>query len=200
MLTIFTRNFQSPILWSWRTPYLLPLRGFHPVSRSVPRDFTKTFRRWESVRTPHCPWGLRFGLGRFHSQLLTTSHSVSFPVDTKMFQFSTFPIAQGNCEGIPIRRSWVLRLRAAPSGLSQLGTSFFGARAEPSTSWHSSHAVGIALWPGKSDPVDAWIALTHGRHRHVPVVVGSVHRTLPTRAFTEWCIGLPDQNVSSRPT
>jgi hypothetical protein len=57
-----------------------------------------------------------------------------------MFQFSAFPIAQGNCERIPIRRSLVLSLHAAPQGLSQLGTSFVGTRAEPFTSWHSSHA------------------------------------------------------------
>ena len=51
------------------------------------------------------PRRLRFGLCRFHSPLLTTSRSVSLPAVTEMFQFSAFPIAQGNCERIPIRRS-----------------------------------------------------------------------------------------------
>ncbi len=41
-------------------------------------------------------------------------------------------------EEILIRKSKVLRLRAAPLGLSQLGTSFISSRAELSTSWHSS--------------------------------------------------------------
>ena len=41
--------------------------------------------------------GLRFGLGRVHSPLLTTSHSLSFPAPTEMFQSGAFPIAQGNC-------------------------------------------------------------------------------------------------------
>ncbi len=51
------------------------------------------------------PKRLRFGLGRVHSRLLTASRSISLPDRTKMFQFRSFPIAQGNCEGIPIRRS-----------------------------------------------------------------------------------------------
>jgi hypothetical protein len=87
----------------------------------------------------HIARRLRFGLCRLHSPLLTTSLSVSFPVLTEMFQFWTFPIARSNCEGIPIRRSAVLSLRAAPCSFSQLGTSFVGTRAEPSTTWHSSH-------------------------------------------------------------
>ena len=40
--------------------------------------------------------------------------------------------------GIPIRASPVLRLRAAPRSLSQLGTPVVGIRAELSTSRHSS--------------------------------------------------------------
>lgn len=87
----------------------------------------------------HIARRLRFGLRRVHSPLLTTSHSFSLPAPTKMFQSGAFPIAQGNCRGIPIRRSQVLRFRAAPLSFSQLGTSFIGARAELSTRWHSSH-------------------------------------------------------------
>ena len=94
----------------------------------------------------HIARRLRFGLCRFHSPLVTTSFAVSLPAGTKMFQFPAFPIAQGNCERIPIRRSQVRSLHAASLSLSQLGTSFFGARAEPSTRRQCSHAV-------KSDPV-----------------------------------------------
>ena len=78
-----------------------------------------------------------------------------------MFQFPAFPIARSNCEGIPIRRSWVLSLHAAPPGLSQLGTSFVGARAEPFTRRLSSHAVR-SLFPNELGPVDVWIARTYG--------------------------------------
>ena len=42
---------------------------------------------------------LRFGLCRVHSRLLTTSHSLSFPAPTKMFQSGAFPIARSNCGG-----------------------------------------------------------------------------------------------------
>ena len=45
------------------------------------------------------PRKLRFGLCRVHSRLVTTSHSVSLPVRTEMFQFRTFPIARSNCDG-----------------------------------------------------------------------------------------------------
>ena len=106
--------------------------------------FQETSRgRSDLARQPihHIARRLRFGLYRVHSPLLTTSRLVSLPAGTKMFQFPAFPIAQGNCERIPIRRSVVLPLRAGPHGLSQLGTSFVGARAEPFTSWRSSHAV-----------------------------------------------------------
>ena len=95
----------------------------------------------------HIARRLRFGLGRFHSPLLTTSRLASLPAGTEMFQFPAFPIAQGNCRRIPIRKSPVLPLRAGPRGLSQLGTSFIGTRAEPFTSWHSSHVYSA------SDPV-----------------------------------------------
>ncbi len=79
-----------------------------------------------------------------------------------MFQFPAFPIAQGNCERIPIRRSVVLPLRAGPYGFSQLGTSFVGTRAEPSTRWQSSHAEWDVHCYLVKGPVDVWIAFTHG--------------------------------------
>ena len=96
---------------------------------------------------------------------------------------------------ILIRKSRVLCLRAAPSGLSQLGTSFVGTRAELSTKWHSSHVVVIDYhcYPG-TGPVDAWIARTHGLI-HMPGVAGAcidpshprshgvVHRFGRTRSY-----------------
>ena len=113
-----------------------------------------------------------------------------------MFQFPAFPIAQSNCEGIPIRRSPVLTLRAGPWSLSQLGTSFIGTRAELSTRWHSSHVVvhylaGSAIYvtvTRRTGPVDVWIARTHGFIIR-PRVSPGTHSTLPSRAFAGWCIG-----------
>ena len=47
----------------------------------------------------HIARRLRFGLRRVHSRLLTTSHSLSLPAPTKMFQSGAFPIARSNCGG-----------------------------------------------------------------------------------------------------
>lgn len=95
--------------------------------------------------------------------------------------------------GIPIRRSQVLCLRAAPLGLSQLGTSFFSSQAERSTSWHSSHVhrIGVATESQHRDPgtgpVDAWTTRTHGLI--CTPVDGRPALTLPTRTCAGWCIG-----------
>ena len=80
--------------------------------------------------------GVRFGLCRFRSPLLTASRLLSFPAGTRMFPFPAFPLPYGSAPegaGLPIRGSRVLRLLAPPPGFSQLGTPFVGARAEPST-------------------------------------------------------------------
>ena len=80
--------------------------------------------------------GVRFGLCRFRSPLLTASRLLSFPAGTRMFPFPAFPLPNGSVPegtGYPIRGSRVLRLLAPPPGFSQLGTPFVGARAEPST-------------------------------------------------------------------
>ena len=64
--------------------------------------FQKTSRELSddgSQSEHHIARRLRFGLCRVQSPLLTTSRLLSFPVDTKMFQFSTFPIARSNCGG-----------------------------------------------------------------------------------------------------
>lgn len=90
--------------------------------------------------------------------------------------------------GIPIRKSQVLRLRAAPLSLSQLGTSFIGTRAELFTSWHSSHGLLIRI----HEPAER-VQWTPGSHVHtVSRTRPSVTRhasTLPTHACTGWCIG-----------
>lgn len=95
--------------------------------------------------------------------------------------------------GIPIRRSQVLRLRAAPLGLSQLGTSVFSSQAERSTSWHSSHVHRIGVTPKcntlsdpGTGPVDAWTTRTHGLI--CTPVDGRPALTLPTHTYAEWCI------------
>ncbi len=91
-----------------------------------------------------------------------------------MFQFPAFPIAQGNCERIPIRRPPVLPLRAGPWSFSQLGTSVVGTRAELSTRWHSSHVVVIDLVTVTRERVQ-W---TSGLHVHTASSYESgCHRT-----------------------
>ena len=90
--------------------------------------------------------GLRFGLDRVHSRLLTTSrYCFLFRPILRCFSSRRSPLREAIAVGIPIRRSYVLRLRAAPIGFSQLGTSFVGSQAEPSTSWHSSHVCWNVL-------------------------------------------------------
>jgi hypothetical protein len=63
----------------------------------------------------------------------------------RCFNYRRSPLREAIAVGIPIRRSQVLPLRAGPLGLSQLGTSFIGSRAERSTSWHSSHVRRIEI-------------------------------------------------------
>ena len=62
----------------------------------------------------------------------------------RCFSSRRSPLREAIAVGIPIRRSPVLRLRAAPWSVSQLGTSFVGFRAEPFTRWHSSHVVVVS--------------------------------------------------------
>ncbi len=63
----------------------------------------------------------------------------------RCFNSRRSPLREAIAVGIPIRRSQVLPLRAGPLGLSQLGTSVIGSRAERSTSWHSSHVRRIVV-------------------------------------------------------
>ena len=171
MPAVFTRDFQPPLLRYWRTPYLFAVRGFHPVSRSIPGDFTQTFRRWEPAHTPHCPKASVWAPPR---SLAVTDGipvwSLFLPL-LRCFSSRRSPLRKAIAVGIPIRGSRVLSLRAAPPGLSQLGTPFVGARAEPSTRWQSSHA-------GRFD--DEQIQLTPGLR---------VHTASSTRPGMGACIG-----------
>jgi hypothetical protein len=95
----------------------------------------------------------------------------------RCFNSRRSPLREAIAVGIPIRKSQVLSLRAAPLSLSQLGTSFIGARAEPSTRWQSSHAV-----VGFTDPVNR-VQWTSGSHVHTVSYThpsaGGAHRPFP---------------------
>ena len=98
----------------------------------------------DCLTTPHLPTlsgGIRFRLCCFHSPLLTASLLISFPAPTQMFQLRAFPIPTDHHTSVVrvlIRKSRAQRLHAPPPGLSQLGTSFLGLRAKPSTRRHSN--------------------------------------------------------------
>ena len=82
--------------------------------------------------------------------------------------------------GIPIRKSSVRPLRAGPRGLSQLGTSFIGSRAEPFTTWYSSHDdKSMIIWTtmnGSSERLDR----TYTRfHRQICLRAGGINPSHP---------------------
>ena len=80
---------------------------------------------------------MRFGLFRVRSPLLTESRLFSLPVGTEMFHFPTFPplalYIQARVTGhdpsrvSPFGHPRIKALLAAPRGLSQPYTSFFGS-------------------------------------------------------------------------
>ncbi len=90
----------------------------------------------------------------------------------RCFNSRRSPLREAIAVGIPIRRSQVLTLHAGPLGLSQLGTSFIGTRAELSTSWHSSHVLRIGC-------------------------NAALSATLVTRERVQWTPGLHVHTVSS---
>ena len=120
-----------------------PLRGSHPLWRNVPDDF---WFAGEDVTgplhiSPTFPWGIRFALCRFRSPLLAASRLISFPPGTRMFRFPGFPTPKGvdtEVSGSPIRQSVDQRPHVPPHRISQLGTTFIGARAKPFTNRRSS--------------------------------------------------------------
>ena len=169
----------------------LTIRGCHPVSPSVPGEFSRAIDRSRPVRTPHCPRGgclAGFGLDCIAFTRRYSRHPFRFLFLSVLRCFSSgrSPLREAIAVGIPIRRSAVLRLRAAPCSLSQLGTSFVGTRAELSTTWHSSHDCDL-LWTtmnGSSERLDRTYTRRHTHARRLPVRAS----TLPTLACTEWCI------------
>ena len=93
----------------------------------------------------------RFGLFRFRSPLLTESRLLSLPVGTEMFHFPTFPpltlyiqarvTGHDSCRVSPFGHPRITARSAAPRGLSQPPTSFFG-------SWcQGIHRAPLSTWP-----------------------------------------------------
>ena len=92
-----------------------------------------------------------FGLFRFRSPLLTESRLFSLPVGTEMFHFPTFPphalcvqawvTGHDSCRVSPFGHPRITARSAAPRGLSQPPTSFFG-------SWcQGIHRAPLLTWP-----------------------------------------------------
>src|SRR5205823_8623554 len=93
----------------------------------------------------------RFSLFRFRSPLLTESRLLSLPVGTEMFHFPTFPphtlcvqvwvTGHDSCRVSPFGHPRITARLAAPRGLSQPPTSFFG-------SWcQGIHRAPLLTWP-----------------------------------------------------
>ena len=141
MTPSFPREFQPAVLRCSPTPSGLTPTGLSPSTapHSSGLRLHPSGANGEHLQHHiHPPFreGVRFGLCRFRSPLLTASRLLSFPAGTRMFPFPAFPLPYGSVPegtGYPIRGSRVLRLLAPPPGFSQLGTPFVGARAEPST-------------------------------------------------------------------
>ena len=93
----------------------------------------------------------RFGLFPFRSPLLRESRLLSLPVGTEMFHFPTFPphalcvqawvTGHDSCRVSPFGHPRITARLAAPRGLSQPPTSFFG-------SWCLGiHRAPLLTWP-----------------------------------------------------
>ncbi len=69
------------------------LRGFHPLRRSVPRDFGLAFRTLTGPHhiSPSLLKGIQFALCRVPSTVITASQLLSFPAGTKILQFPASP-------------------------------------------------------------------------------------------------------------
>jgi hypothetical protein len=144
----------------------------------------------------HISRRIRFGLCRVHSRLLTTSlHWFLFLPVLRCFSSRRSPLREAIAVGIPIRRSCVLRLRAAPTGLSQLGTSVVGTRAEPSTRRHSSHVRRTYPTNGSSGRLDR----TYTRpHLHALVSQG-MHRPFPSAVARDGASGWTHWDLNPGP-
>ena len=105
------------------------------------------------------------------------------------------PLRGAIVKGIPIRRSVVLRLRAAPYGFSQLGTSVIGFRAELSTRRHSSQFTIGCDSINYTSPVDAWIARTYGVMHTVGANRSACRPFLPTLARSSALVFVPHSSA-----
>ena len=77
------------------------------------------------------PKRIQFVLFRFRSTLLTVSLLLSFPLPTKMFQFSRFPLLTEHPKiGSPIRQSRVQWMHAPRPGISLLAATFFSTSSQ----------------------------------------------------------------------
>ena len=106
LLTPIFAQESRPVLLSAVPTNFEKLRGYHPLSRRFPENFTR--QNW-SLNSPHlvlvakkdsvCPLPRSVA----HTNGISL---ISFPPPTKMFQFSGFPILADiytNVEGSPIR-------------------------------------------------------------------------------------------------
>ena len=148
-----------------RESYRFRVRGYHPLCRRFPTSSaTHTIsysppdqQLW--LNGPATPTTQRlpaltrdrFGLFRFRSPLLTESRLLSLPVGTEMFHFPTFPphtlcvqvwvTGHDSCRVSPFGNPRIKAQSAAPRGLSQPLTSFFG-------SWcQGIHRAPLLTWP-----------------------------------------------------
>ena len=82
-----------------QSPVMVPLRVCHPLWSPIPGDFEFNTEGVRRVRTPHLDTisvPIRFALFPFRSPLLRESRLISFPLLTKMLQFSRLPFADAN--------------------------------------------------------------------------------------------------------
>jgi hypothetical protein len=127
-----------------------------------------------------------FSLFRFRSPLLTESRLLSLPVGTEMFHFPTFPphalcvqawvTGHDSCRVAPFGNPRIKAWSAAPRGLSQPPTSFFG-------SWcQGIHRAPLLTWPQRcSRPLCS--SQGTGDHTEVP------SRTPRAAPFDDQCVG-----------
>ena len=136
----------------------------------------------------------RFSLFRFRSPLLSESRLLSLPVGTEMFHFPTFPplalCVQARVTGhdssrvSPFGNPRITARLAAPRGLSQPPTSFFG-------SWcQGIHRAPLLTWPQRcsrplcsSQETGGSPSPPRGRTRRMPAIPskGGAHRTARLR-------------------
>jgi hypothetical protein len=129
-----------------------------------------------------------FGLFRFRSPLLTESRLLSLPVGTEMFHFPTFPphalcvqawvTGHDSCRVSPFGNPRITARSAAPRGLSQPPTSFFGSWCQgihraPFLTWPQRCSRPLCSSQGTGDHIDGSVAV----HRDRGVVRRSMCRT-----------------------